>query len=377
MRKPIAVTAAVALIASSILISSSEAAPKIAVNPIPITLPAKPVGDITFANIEQRIAEISPAAYKAVQQVMAANSQPKLSLKLYVGPNTKTATPDIPGAFKKIIRLWSGFRQPVDYSALIYNFQDKDWALKTDAKIPAVVQTGGSRGAISMSRYIKNCTKEQCNGGNSGTQDLKGRGYGQFPVDLAQQSQDVYFTAGGIFGHEYTHTMQGAQFLGNSNVGKPTTKDQAAHGLDNSPSGLHLGATPCWMTEGQAHFLGTAATSDTFEKYMNWRVRTPKAFEPEGFNDYSATSLQKYLLTANPPNCLPPAPIYLLGYSIGSLAMEALTAIAGPQSHMAVLTLMGRGQSYETAFKNVYGISWAEAAPILARVAAAEYAATP
>jgi hypothetical protein len=44
---------------------------------------------------------------------------------------------------------------------------------------------------------------------------------------------------------------------------------------------------------------------------------------------------------------------------------------------MAVLTLMGRGQKYETAFKNVYGISWAEAAPILARVAAAEYAATP
>jgi hypothetical protein len=43
---------------------------------------------------------------------------------------------------------------------------------------------------------------------------------------------------------------------------------------------------------------------------------------------------------------------------------------------MAVLTLMGRGQSYEQAFKSVYGISWAEAAPILARVAAAEYAAT-
>jgi len=377
MRKPLAVITAFTIIFSTIFSSSSEAATKPVVNPIPITLPVKAIGDLTFANIEQRIADISPAAYKAVQQVMAKNSQPKLAIKLYVGPNTKPVVDDLPGAFKKIIRLWSGFRQPLDYSALIYNFQDKDWAFKTDAKIPAVVQTGGSRGPVSFSSLIRNCTVEQCNGGNSGTPDVAGHGYGQFPVDLAHQSQDVYFQVGGIFGHEYTHTMQGAQFIGARNVGKPTTKDQAAHGLDNSPSGLHLGATPCWMTEGQANFLGTAATADTLEKYLKWRVGAPKAWAAEGFNDYSATSLQKLFLTDNPPDCLPPAPIYQLGYSIGALAIEALTAIAGPQSHMAVLTLMGRGQSYEQAFKSVYGISWAEAAPILARVAAAEYAATP
>jgi hypothetical protein len=378
MRKPIAVIAASALITVSILVSSSEAAPKIAVNPIPITLPVKPVGDITFANLEQRIADISPAAYKAVQQVMAKNSQPKLALNIYVGPNTKPVLDDVPGAFKKIIRLWSGFRQPLDYSALIYNFQDKDWAFKTDAKIPAVVKSKqGVAGGVSLSRYIINCTKEQCTGGNSSVPDAAGHGYGHFPVDLAEQSTDVYFQVGGIFGHEYTHTMQGAQFIGTRNTFKPTTEAQAERGLSNTPSDLHLAATPCWITEGQANFLGTAATADSLEKYMNWRVGVPKGFSAEGFNDFSATSLQKFLLTNKAPNCLPPAPIYLLGYSIGALAIEALTAIAGPQSHMAVLTLIGRGQPYETAFKNVYGISWAEAAPILARVAAAEYAATP
>jgi hypothetical protein len=44
---------------------------------------------------------------------------------------------------------------------------------------------------------------------------------------------------------------------------------------------------------------------------------------------------------------------------------------------MAVVTLMGRGQTYDQAFKSVYGISWAEVAPILAKVVAAEFAATP
>jgi len=377
MRKQIAVTAAVALIASSILISSSEAAPKTVVNPIPITLPVKPVGDITFDNIEQRIADISPAAYKAVQQVMAKNSQPKLAVNIYVGPNTKTSISDVPGAFKKIIRLWSGFRQPLDYSALVYGYKDKDWALKTDAKIPVVVQTGGSKGPVSFSSLIPNCTLENCQSGNSGTNDAAGHGYGQFQMDPVAIARDPMQQIGGVFGHEYTHTMQGAQFIGTRNVGKPVTKNQAAHGLDNSPSGLGLAATPCWMTEGQANLLGWAAVADNFDLYMKIRVGAPKGWPAEGFNDYSATSLQKLLLTDNPPNCLPPAPIYQLGYSIGYLVIEALTAVAGPQSHMAVITLMGRGQSYEQAFKSVYGISWADAAPILARVAAAEYAATP
>jgi hypothetical protein len=377
MRKQIAVIAASTLIASSILVSSSEAAPKTVVNPIPITLPVKPVGDITFANIEQRIADIPPAAYKSVQKVMSANPQPKVPLKIYVGPNTKASVEDLPGAFNKIIRLWAGFRQPLDYSAIVYNYQDKDWALKTDAKIPVVVKTGGSKGPASMFSVISNCKPKQCNSGNSGISDAAGHGYGQFQMDPVFNSKDVYFQFGGIYGHEYTHSVQAAQFLGARNVGKPTTKTQAAYGLDNSPGGLQLGATPCWITEGQANFNGTAALAPTLNDYMKWRVGVPKGWAAEGFSDYSATSLRKLLLTDNPPKCLPPAPIYQLGYSIGALAIEALTAIAGPQSHMAVLTLMGRGQTYDKAFKSVYGISWAEAAPILARVAAAEYAATP
>jgi hypothetical protein len=364
-----------ALIVAVPALSANAAAPK--QNPIPITLPVKAIGDITFANIEQHIADIPSAAYEAVQKVASANAQPPLKLNLLVGPNTKPSVDDLQGAFKKIARLWSGFRQPLDYSAVIYNFQDKAWALKVDAKIPVVVASGGSNGPASMSRVISNCTLNQCTSGNSGISDAAGHGYGQFQMDPAHIAQDVYFQVGGIFGHEFTHTLQAAQFLGTPNVGKPTTKVQRDHGLDNSPGGLQLAATPCWMIEGQPNFNGTAVEADTFDKYMKWRTGMPKGWSADGFNDFSASSLEKLLLTDNPPNCLPPAPIYQLGYSIGSLVIEALTAIAGPQSDMAVITLMGRGQTYSQAFKNVYGISWTEAAPILARVAAAEYAATP
>ena len=66
-----------------------------------------------------------------------------------------------------------------------------------------------------------------------------------------------------------------------------------------------------------------------------------------------------------------------MGYGLGWLAIEALTAIAGPQSTMALVTMMGRGQTYPQAFESVYGISWAKASPILGKLAAMEYAATP
>ena len=63
-----------------------------------------------------------------------------------------------------------------------------------------------------------------------------------------------------------------------------------------------------------------------------------------------------------------------MSYSIGALATEALISIAGPQAIMAIYALGAEGQNFQTAFKNVYGISWSDAAVILSKVLAAEYA---
>jgi hypothetical protein len=373
MRKPIAILVISTFTISSILSSSSEAASKVS-NPIPITLPVKPVGTITFANLDQHISEIPAAGYKALQDVYAANAQPKIPVTLLQGPNTINPS-DAKVALNKIMKLWSGFRQPVSYHALVYNFKDKAWALKADAKVPVVAADGGSRGRASMSGVIEQCSANQCGSANSGISDAKGSGYGQFQVSSGENGP--YQLMGGVFGHEYTHSAQAAQFLGNANVNKPVSKEREKYGLDNSPSGLFQGTLPCWMSEGMANFNGAAVVAPTFDKYMEWRVSAPKSQQTPDFTDFSAKSIQNYLLTNMPPKCLPPAGIYLMGYTIGALTVEALSAIAGPQGAMAVVTLLGRGQTFEQAFKSVYGISWAEAVPMLAKVVAAEYAATP
>ena len=53
--------------------------------------------------------------------------------------------------------------------------------------------------------------------------------------------------------------------------------------------------------------------------------------------------------------------------------MEALSAIGGVQSTMALTAEQARGKTFSEAFESVYGISWNEAQPILVKVIAGEY----
>ena len=366
MKKTLAVFAAASLILATFSNAGNAATPVTATskaNPIPVSLPVAQNGPITFANITEHISEISATAYAAVQKVEAENSQPKIPTRIYVGPHTITNVPDVPAAFKKIMKFWSGFRQPTSYHALIFNYQDRQWAIKKAATISVVKKTAGVRGGTGILDRIKQCSApRRCSGANSGLVDGFSAALGQFGMDPVHNAQDAYFQTAGIQGHEYTHAVQGAQFLGNR--------------TGNSANGAFQNATPCWFSEGQANFAGTAAEAATFEDYMKWRSGMPKGWPIPEFTDYSAASLLRVLKTSKPPACLPPNPIYSLGYGIGGLVLEALTAIGGGESSMAILAVMSRGKTFEQAFLKVYGITWNEAAPILAQVAATEYAAT-
>jgi hypothetical protein len=56
------------------------------------------------------------------------------------------------------------------------------------------------------------------------------------------------------------------------------------------------------------------------------------------------------------------------------LAVEALSAIGGVQSTMALYALEANGHTFSESFKLVYGLSWEEAQPILAQVIVKDYA---
>ena len=127
--------------------------------------------------------------------------------------------------------------------------------------------------------------------------------------------------------------------------------------------------SPCWLTEGQAHFLGISGNFSTFEEYKENRDNQVNSHKVDSFSDFSASSILQYYDDSIPKEC-GGKPDYRLGYTLGMLTVEILSAIGGSESTMKIYELAAIGQTFKEAFANVYGISWAEAKPILADLTA-------
>jgi hypothetical protein len=97
--------------------------------------------------------------------------------------------------------------------------------------------------------------------------------------------------------------------------------------------------------------------------------------DPAGLlNDYSAESILKfYTLTGGSTGGFCNQDIRPRVYDIGYFTVEALAAIKGIESTMDLVVGIGNGLSFEDSFRKIYGISWSEAAPILAKVVSATY----
>ena len=270
----------------------------------------------------------------------------KSSFTIEIGPNTKIQQGlDDPRVYlEQASRLWSKFNQAQSTKIFLFNFQDLAWAQQKN------VALGGSW--FKPEDLAGNCSSPSSCGAFGGSY----RGVGQIFMGVPIRDY-LPFNLGfvrGTYVHEFSHVVQYSQF-----ASQPTL---------NGYSTL-----PCWFSEGQPQVPGQALGFTNLVDYN--KSRETWISQPAGtLGDYSPESILKYYSLAGISGaglCSPS--IRQRNYDVGYMTVEALASIKGIESTMQVVVGISQGLTFNQSFEKVYGITWNEAAPILAKVISVQY----
>lgn len=298
-----------------------------------------------FADLVENYRGISYAVWNEAQK-LAEDGVVKSDFVIEIGLNTKLQegleNPII--YLERASRLWAGFNQSSITKVYLYSYPDLSWVQQKNREL------GGSW--FTPEDLAGSCTSlTNCNAFGSSY-----RGQGQLFVGVPVRPYPA-FNLGfvrGNYGHEYTHSVQQAQFASQPNLNGYAT-------------------LPCWFSEGQPQVPGQALGFRTLSDYK--LSRESWFNQPAGaLGDYSQESILKFYSLAGVPKdglCAPS--IRQRIYDVGYMTVEALASIKGIESTMEVVVGVSQGLTFNKSFEKVYGISWNEAAPILAKVISLEF----
>jgi len=292
-----------------------------------------------FNDLAENFKGVYISAWNSSDAKIRENKPVDVKQNIIVGPKTKLPSAGIPSMFVRGTQFFAGYAQPTSLNAIYYVYDDISWAQDKIFELYAI--------PAERDQIPRNCqSRERCNGANANV-PLPNIGHTSMAV-FEPSHPDDYHLKGGIEIHEYAHMVQFMQFQG-----KPTAGYSGG-----------LGLLPNWFVEGHAHTAGNLGSALSLTEYKKFRSAWLNA-RPDGLKDYSAESIEGFYEKLAPGKF--DSTVSSNVYSIGYFTVEALVALKGADSPMEVVKLVSDGQTWDAAFLKVYGITWKEAAPILAK----------
>jgi hypothetical protein len=296
-----------------------------------------PTRATTFNELITKSEGISYWAWKLVQERKASSGKASVNFVISIGPNTKMTIKNYQEILDLTANFYSNFPQPKTASVTFYDYLDVAWAQQLD-------QISSSRPRPNeVSASCKSASL--CNGGNAYV-DPAGRGFSY--VSSSATNLDYFQASGPVLSHEYFHNIQMY----------PIEIARA--------KGEKVVYMPDWVREGSAHWFSVSLLNDNFEAIKKYQKN--EAESDLYRTKFTAQQVSEVLsindgISSNGWHA----------YSVGSKAIEALVLMKGVDSILDLYQEGAKGNSFEVAFKNVYGISWDEAKPILTQSIANHY----
>jgi hypothetical protein len=301
----------------------------------PIVLPT------SFEDLYEKRKGISLAAWQKSSEIIKSSKNKSGTLEIFTGPNTKVNFDDYPTPVGLVSRLFPSKSEPARTIVIRYNYADIEWAQTTlRSKITEADYTrlnNNEGGRVILGRCQerdKNCFGAMQQSTVSGL-SLIIQG-----VPNPQAGVDTRFSTGMLEAHEYYHSLQRIPIM------------------DKTEIWPHA-----WFREGSAEWVQNMAVN-----YLNYNSYKEfvKADCSNDCRKLSEADIVEFLEKSF-DNYTPPKFDQFLNYNLSSRFIEALVALKGPDTLIEMYAEMGKKLTFDQAFKNVYGVEWSYAIPILAK----------